>query len=385
MKTEVGIPGVIPDERGDASTAEDSFTRDSGDPGRGRQTGTRTGDWPASGNEEIVYLAGLETGITRRRSGTGFSYYDREGQRITASEELDRLSALAIPPAYTDVVISPDPNSHLQAVGRDARGRKQYRYHPSWIAMRENEKFGQLAEFGRSLPAIRKRVDIDLRRRKPGLAKGLATVVSLMDNLFVRIGNEAYAVENGSYGLTTLRGRHIKAIGSRLQFRFKGKSGKEWRLNVTDRRIVRAIRMLQELPGQHLFQYADENGLIHPIRSQDVNAYIREATSCNFSSRQFRIWGATRMAATALSLLKPADTVRGRARQINDVIDGVAAKLVNTRAVCRSSYIHPRVFEDFDNGRLSEIAKMRVRKGSAILKWMDEDELAVLRWLEALG
>lgn len=381
VKTEVIIPG----ERDDASTAESRLAGESADRTETDPSGKRIGSQPASANDEIVYLAGLETGISRKRSGAGFAYFDRQGQRITDSKELDRLSALAIPPAYTDVIISPDANSHLQAVGRDARGRKQYRYHPSWIAMRESEKFAQLAEFGRSLPAIRKRVDADLRRRKPGLAKGLATVVSLMDNLFIRIGNEAYALENGSYGLTTLRGRHVKAIGSRLQFRFKGKSGKEWRLNVTDRRIIRAIRMLQELPGQHLFQYADENGLTHPIRSQDVNAYIREATSCDFSSRQFRIWGATRMAATALSVLEPADTARGRARQINEVIDSVATKLVNTRAVCRGSYIHPRVFEDFDNGRLGEIAKMRVRKGSAILKWMDEDEVAVLRWLEAIG
>ncbi len=363
---------------------EGRLERDSVDHTPKDQSDKQIDNRSASENEEIVYLAGLETGITRKRSGAGFVYHDPRGQRITDPTELERLSALAIPPAYTDVIISPDPNSHLQAVGRDVRGRKQYRYHPSWIAIRESEKFAQLAEFGRSLPAIRKRVDADLRRRKPSLTKALATVVTLMDNLFIRIGNETYALENGSYGLTTLRGRHVKAIGSRLQFRFKGKSGKEWRLDVADKRIIRAIRMLQELPGQHLFQYADENGLTHPIRSQDVNAYIREATSCNFSSRQFRIWGATRMAATALSAIEPAEAARERARQINEVIDSVAAKLVNTRAVCRSSYIHPRVFEDFDSGRLAEITKMRVRKSSAILKWMDEDELAVLRWLQTL-
>lgn len=381
MKTEAIIPG----ELGDATTAEGCFERDSVDHTQKDRSGKQIDNHSASGNEEIVYLAGLETGITRKRSGAGFAYYDPRGQRITDPKELHRLSALAIPPAYTDVIISPDPNSHLQAVGRDVRGRKQYRYHPGWIAIRESQKFAQLAEFGRSLPAIRKRVDADLRRRKPSLTKALATVVSLMDNLFIRIGNEIYALENGSYGLTTLRGRHVKAIGSHLQFRFKGKSGKEWRLDITDRRIIRAVRMLQELPGQHLFQYADENGHIHPIRSQDVNAYIRETTNRDFSSRQFRIWGATCMAAKALSAIKPAEAARERARQINGVIDSVAAKLVNTRAVCRSSYIHPRVVEDFDNGRLAEITKIGARKRSAILKWMDEDELAVLRWLEAMG
>ncbi|WFU11290.1 DNA topoisomerase IB (plasmid) [Rhizobium sp. CB3090] len=332
----------------------------------------------------IVYLAALDSGITRRKGRRGFLYYDQQGNRITDETELDRFSALAIPPAYTDVIISPDPRSHLQAVGRDARGRKQYRYHPDWIAERDREKFAQLVEFARALPDIRKQIDIDLRRRKPGLAKALATVVWLMDKLFIRIGNEAYAIENGSYGLTTLRSKHVKLVGSRLQFRFKGKSGKEWRLSYTDRRIIRAIRMLQELPGQHLFQYLDENGVLHPIRSQDVNAYIREAARGDFSSRQFRIWGATRMAASALAAIPPAATAAGRTRQINEIIDTVAAKLVNTRAVCRGSYIHPGVFASFEEGSLARIAKMKVRKRSSILRWLDEDEAAVLHWLEKL-
>jgi len=329
-----------------------------------------------------VYLAALDSGITRKKGRKGFLYYDQSGNRITDDVELDRFSELAIPPAYTDVIISPDPKSHLQAVGRDAKGRKQYRYHPDWIAERDREKFAQLAEFARALPNIRKRLDVDLRRRKPGLAKALATVVWLMDRLFIRIGNEAYAMENGSYGLTTLRNRHVKVVGSRVQFRFKGKSGKEWRLSYTDRRIIRAIRMLQELPGQQLFQYVDEDGIRHPIRSQDVNAYIREAAAGDFSSRQFRIWGATRMAASALATVQPADSAKARARQVNEVVDSIAAKLVNTRSVCRGSYIHPRVFEDFEKGELGEIARMKVRKRSGILKWLDEDEVVVLRWLE---
>jgi DNA topoisomerase-1 len=328
------------------------------------------------------YLATLDGGVTRKKSRKDFLYYDQRGKRIIDKAELDRFSALAIPPAYTDVIISPDPRSHLQAVGHDARGRKQYRYHPDWIAERDREKFAQLAEFARALPKIRQRIDIDLRGRKPGLAKALATVVWLMDKLFIRIGNEAYAMENGSYGLTTLRNHHVKVVGSRVQFRFKGKSGKEWRLNYTDRRIIRAIRMLQELPGQQLFQYVDEDGARHPIRSQDVNAYIREAAAGDFSSRQFRIWGATRMAASALATIQPADSANARARQINEVVDAVAAKLVNTRAVCRGSYIHPRVLEDFENAKLADIAQMKVRKRSGILRWLDEGEVAVLRWLE---
>ncbi|NTH49243.1 DNA topoisomerase IB [Agrobacterium rhizogenes] len=332
----------------------------------------------------IFYLAVLDSGITRRKGRRGFLYYDQEGNRIVDEAELQRFSALAIPPAYTDVIISPDPKSHLQAVGRDVKGRKQYCYHPDWIAERGREKFQQLVTFAQSLSDIRKRIDIDLRRRKPGLAKALATVAWLMDKLFIRVGNEAYTIENGSYGLTTLRSRHVKVVGDRIEFRFKGKSGKEWRLSYTDRRIIRAIRMLQELPGQHLFQYMDENGVRHPIRSQDVNTYIREAASGDFSSRQFRIWGATRMAASALAAIQPADSAKARARQVNEVIDAVAAKLVNTRAVCRGSYIHPRVFEDFENGSLAKIATTKVRKNAGILKWLDEDEVAVLRWLEEL-
>ncbi|MBB5575906.1 DNA topoisomerase IB [Rhizobium paranaense] len=339
----------------------------------------------AIGDEsDIVYLAALDSGITRRKGRKGFLYDDERGNRINDEAELHRFAALAIPPAYTDVIISPDPRSHLQAVGRDARGRKQYRYHPNWTAERGREKFAQLVEFAHALPDIRKRIDSDLRRRKPGLAKALATVVWLMDKLFIRIGNEAYATENGSYGLTTLRSRHVKLVGSRLQFRFKGKSGKEWRLSYADRRIIRAIRMLQELPGQHLFQYLDEDGALHPIRSQDVNAYIREAAAGDFSSRQFRIWGATRMEASALAIIEPGSSAAGRARQINEIVDRVAAKLVNTRAVCRGSYIHPGVFEGFEDGSLAKIAKTKVRKRSSILKWLDEDEVAVLRWLEEL-
>ncbi|MEZ2223436.1 DNA topoisomerase IB [Rhizobium sp. RCC_161_2] len=278
--------------------------------------------------------------------------------------------------------MSPDPRSHLQAVGRDARGRKQYRYHPDWIAERDREKFAQLAEFARALPRIRKRIDIDLRRRKPGLPKALATVVWLMDKLFIRIGNEAYAAENGSYGLTTLRNRHVKVVGSRVQFRFKGKSGKEWRLSYSDRRIIRAIRMLQELPGQQLFQYVDEDGTRHPIRSQDVNALFatrRLGTSArgNFASGAPPAWRPRHWRPSS-----PLTAPKARARQVNEVVDAVAAKLVNTRAVCRGFYIHPRVLEDFENGELTTIARAKVRKWSSALKWLDEDEVVVLRWLE---
>lgn len=334
---------------------------------------------------ELVYLSSLDEGITRTPGKRGFLYHAPDGQRITDRSELDRIASLAIPPAYTDVVISPDPNTHLQATGRDMRGRKQYRYHPDWSAERGQTKFAQLPDFAARLPKVRERVDTDLRLRKPGMDKALATVVWLLDNLFIRIGNAAYAQENGSYGLTTLRDRHVKIEGSSVHFNFKGKSGKEWRLSHTDRRISKAIRMLQDLPGQQLFQYLDENGRRHPIRSQDVNTYIREACGTDFSSRQFRTWGATRMAATRLAAIEPGDSERVLKQQVNKVVDEVAARLVNTRAVCRSSYIHPQVFEDFASGTLSGLLKLRPSRSETLTRWMDEDEIRVQRWLKKTG
>ena len=318
------------------------------------QTPSRTrkiNDAEAAKPPELVYLSNLDGGIIRKPGKRAFLYYDSSGRRIEDRSELDRIAALAIPPAYTDVLISVDPQSHLQATGRDARGRKQYRYHPEWSAERGKTKFAQLPDFAARLPKIREKVDSDLRLRKPGMDKALATIVWLLDNLYIRVGNATYAEENGSYGLTTLRNRHVKIEGASVYFNFKGKSGKEWRLSHSDRRITKSIRMLQELPGQQLFQYLDEDGERHAIRSQDVNAYIRNASGADFSSRQFRTWGATRMAATALSVIEPGPSQRQIKRQINDAVDKVAARLVNTRAVCRSSYIHPKVFEAFRERR----------------------------------
>lgn len=331
--------------------------------------------------EGLVYVANLENGIRRERDGDGFRYFAANGRRITSEKELARIASLAIPPAYEDVRISPDPNSHLQATGRDARGRKQYRYHPAWSDHRGEAKFSLLPAFAAALPDIRERVDTDLRRRNPNRDKALATVVWLLDNLFIRVGNETYAQENGSYGLTTLRNRHVNLEGQEVRFRFRGKSGKEWRLSYRDRRIANAIRRLQELPGQNLFQYLDEDGVLQTVRSQDVNAYIREAASDEFSSRQFRTWAATRLAATALSAMTAEESRRGRTRQINSVVDDIAGRLMNTRAVCRASYIHPKVFEDFESGTLAGLGSIRLSSNARAALWMDDDERRVLRWL----
>ena len=331
----------------------------------------------------LIYVPDLDDGIRRIRKADGFDYVTARGKPVKNARELQRIASLAIPPAYEDVRISPDPNSHLQATGRDARGRKQYRYHPAWSEHRGEAKFSLLPDFAAALPDIRERVDSDLRRRKPDRQKALATVVWLLDNLFIRVGNETYAQENGSYGLTTLRNRHVKLDGEEVRFRFKGKSGKEWRLSHRDRRIAGVIKRLQELPGQNLFQYLDEEGVPHTVTSQDVNAYIREAAGGAFSSRQFRTWAATKLAATALGALEPEASKRGLARQMNGVIDDIAGRLMNTRAVCRASYVHPMVFEAFQAGSLASVGAIRVSPNARAAEWMDEDERRVLRWLTA--
>lgn len=350
-----------------------------------RSSDADAGHQPNKGDAlaNLVYIDHLDTGISRRQGKNGFLYYDEHGNRITEKPTLNRINSLVIPPAYSDVIISADPNSHLQATGRDVKGRKQYRYHPDWAAERGNAKFSNLLSFAQSLPDIRQQVDNDLRLRKPGVEKALATVVWLLDNLFIRVGNATYAKENGSYGLTTLRNRHVKIDGSTVHFNFRGKSGKEWKLSHNDRRITRAIKTLHELPGHHLFQYLDEDGKRQPVRSQDVNDYIREASGCDFSSRQFRTWAATRMAAIKLASVGPASSKREQAQQVNSAIDDVASRLVNTRTVCRSSYIHPKVFEEFESGRLGDLLRIRPSRSAVLNRWMDPDEIRVMRWLES--
>lgn len=337
----------------------------------------------AAADAGLVYSPALECGISRKQGKRGFLYYDAEGRPVRDQQELARFAALAIPPAYRDVVISASPDTHLQATGIDARGRRQYRYHPLWSAERARAKFDRLPSFAASLPDIRARVHRDLGARKPTLEKALATVVHLMDTLYIRVGNPGYAAENGSFGLVTLRNRHARIEGSVVKFRFRGKSGKEWNVAHSDRRLAGAIRRIQELPGQNLFQYLDEDGTPRALRSQDVNDYIREATGGDFTSRQFRTWGATCMAAFRLAAIAPAESGRERARQVNGVIDAVAARLVNTRSVCRGAYIHPRVFDDFEAGTLGLLSRCGRTRSRRLLDWMDEDEICVFRWLSS--
>lgn len=336
---------------------------------------------PNEDADELVYAPEIEEPITRKPGKRGFLYYDHAGKRITDAAVIERINKLAIPPAYEAVMIASNPLAHLQAVGRDNRGRKQYRYHPLWTEGRGQAKFALLAEFGRALPRIRQQVDQDLRQRKPTLEKAIATVVWILDNLLIRVGNSTYARDNGSFGVTTLRNRHVAIEGNEVRFQFRGKSGKEWRLSHKDRRITRALRALQELPGQQLFQYVDGDGVRHAVRSQDVNAYIRKASGGIFSSRQFRTWGATCLAAMELARLETEQTARARNRALNAVIDTVAAKLVNTRAVCRSSYIHPQVLQAFEEGEIQSLLKLRLPRRPEFWEWMDEEEIRVMHWL----
>ncbi len=303
----------------------------------------------------LVYVADDTPGITRRRAGRAFVYFDADRARVREARVLDRIRMLAIPPAYSDVWICPDPRGHLQATGRDARGRKQYRYHAKWRATRDAGKFDRLIRFGERLPHLRRILRRDLAL--PGLpeAKVLAVIVSLLANTGVRVGNEEYARSNGSYGLTTLRDRHITFLREgRAMLRFRGKSGQAQEARIGDARLVRILRRCQQLPGQCLFQYIDDDGARKPVDSGMVNQYLRDAMGEEFTAKDFRTWGGT---ISAIALLAQTPLPESRAERpfksaIVEVVKGVAERLGNTPAVCRSSYIDPRVFEAWRSGRL---------------------------------
>ena len=329
-----------------------------------------------------VYADAREPGIRRRRAGSGFYYVWPDGARVREPEVLERIRNLVIPPAWSEVWIAPSADSHLQVTGHDARGRKQYRYHERWTACRDEVKYANLVAFARALPRLRRTIDADLGRRGIDRTKVLATVTRLLDITMIRVGNAAYARENGSFGLTTLRDRHVSIEGSTLRFRFKGKSGKEWRLKVTDRRIARIVKQAQDLPGQQLFQYLDEAGDRRGVSSTDVNAYIRDAAGGPFSSKHFRTWGGTVLALMRFSMLEPPDSRRGLALATNQVIDEVSRTLGNTRTVCRKCYIHPQVLARWEEGLVADdVAELR-RRFRRSPAGLERAELLTLRWLE---
>jgi DNA topoisomerase-1 len=312
-------------------------------------------------------------GVSRRRFGAGFSYRDVNGAPIGDEETLDRIRHLAIPPAWTEVWINPDPIGHIQATGRDARGRKQYRYHDAWRTERDGDKYDRVLAFGRALPRLRRRIDADLARRGLPREKVIAAVLRVMEMTLIRVGNEEYARANKSFGLTTLRDRHARITSGRALFEFRGKSGKVHQTGFSDRRLARIVKACQDLPGQRLFQYVDEDGVRHAVESTDVNAYLREVLGDDFSAKDFRTWAGTVAAARALALSDPPTSPTGAKQAINTCVKAVAGLLGNTAAVCRKAYIHPAVVEAFAEGELKLTAAADPRAF----------ELAVLRFLEA--
>ncbi len=296
-----------------------------------------------------------ELPLRRVRRGRGFSYHRPDGARITDADVLARIRAIAIPPAWSDVRISDVADSHLQAVGRDQRGRLQYRYHPDWTAFRDRVKFDRLPAFSNALPPLRRRIDADLAL--PGIPrdKVLATVAELLQTTLIRVGNDEYARQNGAYGLTTFRNRHARISGAEVRFVFTGKSGLRHEVLAHDRRIARVLRDCQELPGQRLFQYLDEHGEPVPIHSHDVNDYLRDAAGGDFTAKDFRTWVATVATASALGPVDPPTSERDERARVKEAIEQVAADLGNTPTVCRASYVHPKVLESFASGALHEV------------------------------
>ena len=293
----------------------------------------------------LVYVHDQMPGWHRVRRGRGFSYHDSTGQHIQDPAQIRRIQALAIPPAYTAVWICPNPAGHLQATGRDARGRKQYRYHPAWQARRAQRKFERMQAFAHHLPAIRRAVARDLRTSHPDLQTVAAAVVRLLDSTALRIGNDSYATHNGSFGLTTLRNRHVQSDAHTLRLRFKGKSGVEQQARVVDARLVRIVRRCQELPGQRLFQFVDAQDEVHHVRSEHINAYLRTISGEDFTAKDFRTWHASVLAlAWALDMQIPNEaSSTAAALSANAIVQRVAQHLGNTCAVCRKFYIHPDV------------------------------------------
>lgn len=306
----------------------------------------------AARDARLQWVSDDMPGIRRRRRGRSFTYVAADGRRVTDAETLQRIGELAIPPAWTDVWISPNPRGHIQATGRDARRRKQYRYHARWREERDANKFARLMAFGPALAAIRASVARDLRRQGLPRARVLATVVRLLDVALIRVGNQQYARENDSHGLTTLRSSQVRVDGSQVRFAFRGKSGKEVRVSVDDRRVARTLARCTALPGEVLFRYIDAKGDPSPVTSDDVNEYLRSITGSDFTAKEFRTWGGTVLTAVCLRGMGPSSSHAEGRRIVRHAIESVAKQLGNTAAVCRASYVHPAVVEAYEDGSL---------------------------------
>jgi DNA topoisomerase-1 len=332
----------------------------------------------------LKYVTDGFAGISRRRSGSGWVYFAPNGTRIRDADKRKRLNSLAIPPAWTDVWICPDPDGHIQATARDARGRKQYRYHTSYREARDRSKFRHMLEFSEILPLLRERIERDLRGDTLDRNQVLATVIRLLDRTLIRVGNDEYARENKSFGLTTLRRRHVKLSGSSLTFSFRGKSGVEHNVSLTDKRLARIIQRCQELPGQEIFQFVDGAGKRQAVTSDDVNERLREITGRDITAKDFRTWGGTMSAAMALATLGPAASRREADRNVLAALDAVCQRLGNTRTVCRKYYVHPALIEAYLMGRTVPLPSVAMRHHIRRHKIaaLRRDEVAVLQFLQ---
>lgn len=331
----------------------------------------------------LRYVTDSKPGIRREKDGEGFRYLDAKGEPVEDEATLKRIKSLVIPPAWTDVWICPQANGHLQATGRDAKGRKQYRYHPKWRNVRDEVKYERMINFGNALPQIRAEVDRALKL--PGLPreKVLATIVYLLEATMMRVGNEEYARTNKSFGLTTLRNRHVKVDGSDVEFRFRGKSGVYHKIQVHDRRLARIIRSTRDLPGQELFQYVDEEGETHSIDSSDVNDYLRGITGEDYTAKDFRTWSGTVLAALALQEFEKFDSETQAKKNIVRAIESVAERLGNTPSVCRKCYVHPAVLDAYLEGSVLEALRERTEQTlSEDLHVLQPEEAAVLAMLQ---
>jgi DNA topoisomerase I len=331
---------------------------------------------------DLRYVCGDGRGIRRVRRGKSFRYLLPNGSPVTSESVLRRIRTLAIPPAWENVWICPRAGGHLQATGRDARGRKQYRYHPRWRSVRDEAKYHDMLCFARALPALRKQVARDLARRELTRDKVIATVVRIMERTAVRVGNDAYAEANGSYGLTTLLDRHATIRGNALELSFRGKSKQHQRTRLTDARLVSIVKRCRDLPGQRLFQYRDADGTPCAVTSSDVNAYLRRAMGGDFTSKSFRTWAATVFATTLLTRVDPPASVKARKSTLSRVIEHVAEQLGNTPAVCRKSYVHPAVLQAFADGSLPAWTLRSRRRVAASRAALRKDESMVLALLE---
>jgi DNA topoisomerase-1 len=338
----------------------------------------------AAGEAGLRYVTDATPGIRRRRAGRGFSYLRPDGERLEDQRELERIRALAVPPAWTSVWICPRPDGHVQATGRDARGRKQYRYHARWREVRDEAKYGRLVAFGEALPRIRARTARDLGLDGLPRDRVLAVITRLLDETLVRIGNPEYAEANDSYGLTTLEDRHARIAGDDLELRFRGKAGKEHRVTLQDRRLARLVKRCRDIPGYELFQYRNGDGSHRPVDSQDVNDYLEQAAGAPFTAKDFRTWGGTVLAACALFDAGPFESEPEARRKVTWAVGEVASALGNTVAVCRACYIHPAVIEDYVEGRHLRTGNARLARGRQDrVRGLRLDEQATLELLRA--